>query len=70
MTLEAIKEAISELPPEERTALADWLQDQKFGNGICHGAADNDPTFGRMKGTITILGDIIGPTGERWEADE
>jgi prevent-host-death family protein len=26
--------------------------------------------FGRMKGTITILGDIVGPTGETWEADE
>jgi prevent-host-death family protein len=26
--------------------------------------------FGRMKGTITILGDIVGPTGEKWEADE
>jgi prevent-host-death family protein len=26
--------------------------------------------FGRMKGTITILGDIVAPTGEIWEADE
>ena len=26
--------------------------------------------FGRMKGTGEILGDIVGPTGERWEADE
>jgi prevent-host-death family protein len=26
--------------------------------------------FGRMKGTIRILGDIVGPTGEKWEADE
>ena len=26
--------------------------------------------FGRMKGTGKILGDIIGPTGEKWEADE
>jgi prevent-host-death family protein len=26
--------------------------------------------FGRMKGTIKILGDIVGPTGEKWEADE
>jgi len=26
--------------------------------------------FGRMKGTIEILGDIVGPTGEKWEADE
>jgi len=26
--------------------------------------------FGRMRGTIRILGDIVGPTGEKWEADE
>ena len=26
--------------------------------------------FGRMSGTIRILGDIVGPTGEKWEADE
>ena len=26
--------------------------------------------FGRMKGTIEIVGDIVAPTGERWDADE
>jgi hypothetical protein len=26
--------------------------------------------FGRMKGTGIILGDIVGPTGEVWEADQ
>jgi prevent-host-death family protein len=26
--------------------------------------------FGRMAGTVEILGDITGPTGERWDADE
>lgn len=26
--------------------------------------------FGFMKGTVTILGDIVESTGERWEADE
>jgi prevent-host-death family protein len=25
--------------------------------------------FGRMKGTITILGDIIAPSGEIWDAE-
>jgi prevent-host-death family protein len=25
--------------------------------------------FGYMKGTITIHGDIVGPTGEVWDAD-
>ena len=25
--------------------------------------------FGCMKGTVTILGDIVGPTGEIWDAD-
>lgn len=34
--------------------------------------ADENPpvVFGRMKGTITIKGDIVAPTGEAWEADE
>ena len=26
--------------------------------------------FGRMKGTIQILGDIVAPIDEKWEADE
>jgi prevent-host-death family protein len=26
--------------------------------------------FGRMKGSGKILGDIVGPTGEVWEADQ
>ena len=25
--------------------------------------------FGRMKGTVTIHGDIVAPTGEQWDAD-
>jgi prevent-host-death family protein len=25
--------------------------------------------FGHMKGTGIILGDIVGPTGEKWDAD-
>ena len=28
------------------------------------------PIFGRMKGTIEIVGDIVAPLDERWEADE
>ena len=28
------------------------------------------PLFGYLKGSMEIRGDIIGPTGERWEADE
>jgi prevent-host-death family protein len=31
---------------------------------------DLPSVFGRMKGSVTILGDIIGPTGAIWEADE
>ncbi len=33
---------------------------------------DNPPAelFGRMKGTFKIVGDIVSPLGERWEADE
>ncbi len=26
--------------------------------------------FGRMRGTAEIVGDIVAPVGERWEADE
>jgi len=26
--------------------------------------------FGCMKGTGMVVGDIVGPTGEKWEADE
>jgi hypothetical protein len=28
------------------------------------------PLLGRMKGTIEIRGDIVAPTGEKWDADE
>ena len=28
------------------------------------------PIFGRMKGTIEIRGNIVAPTGEKWDADE
>ena len=31
--------------------------------------SDKPVLFGRMKGTAIELGDIIGPTGEIWEAD-
>jgi len=27
------------------------------------------PLYGRMKGTITFLGDIVAPTGEKWHAE-
>jgi prevent-host-death family protein len=32
---------------------------------------DEEPPaiFGRMKGTVKILGDIVGPTGEKWFAE-
>jgi prevent-host-death family protein len=26
--------------------------------------------FGRMRGTVTVQGDIIGPTGEKWNAEK
>jgi len=28
------------------------------------------PVFGRMKDSAKVIGDLIGPTGERWDADE
>ncbi len=27
------------------------------------------PVFGRMKGTVVFMGDIVSPTGEKWDAD-
>jgi prevent-host-death family protein len=27
------------------------------------------PLFGYMKGTVEIVGDIISPSGEKWEAE-
>lgn len=30
---------------------------------------DAPPSFGRMKGTAEVLGDLIAPTGENWDAD-
>ncbi len=26
--------------------------------------------WGALKGTGTVVGDIVGPTGEKWDADE
>ncbi len=33
---------------------------------------EQEPTsvFGRMKGTVEILGDIVASTGEQWQVDE
>jgi prevent-host-death family protein len=33
-------------------------------------AAAKPELFGYMKGTIEIVGNIVAPTGEKWEADE
>ena len=30
---------------------------------------DRKEAFGILSGTITVHGDIVGPTGEAWEAD-
>ncbi|HVN06462.1 MAG TPA: type II toxin-antitoxin system Phd/YefM family antitoxin [Bryobacteraceae bacterium] len=32
-------------------------------------AGSGNQVFGRMRGTIEILGDIVSPTGEVWNAD-
>lgn len=29
-----------------------------------------EPLFGRMKGTITVLGDIVGPDPEAWDSEQ
>lgn len=28
------------------------------------------PLYGAMRGSVSILGDLVAPLGERWEADE
>lgn len=33
------------------------------------GEADQPKLFGYLKGMVTIVGDIVGPTGEEWEAN-
>jgi hypothetical protein len=30
---------------------------------------DGDPLFGRMKGSIRVIGDIMSPIGETWDVD-
>ncbi len=30
--------------------------------------SDTNELFGGMRGTIRVTGDIVGPTGERWNA--
>jgi len=37
MTLEAIKEAIERLPPEQQTVLASWLQGSRKRGGALSG---------------------------------
>ena len=39
--------------------------------GVLHPPASNPgkPTFGCMKGSIKILGDIVGPMDPDWEAE-
>jgi prevent-host-death family protein len=32
--------------------------------------SDSQPIWGRMKGTVEILGDIVGPIGEKWDAEQ
>jgi hypothetical protein len=36
MTLEAIKEAIEKLPPEQQTVLAAWLSEREWQSGDEH----------------------------------
>ena len=28
------------------------------------------PLFGRMRGSVTITGDIVSPTGAKWDAED
>jgi len=31
---------------------------------------ETPPVFGRMKDSAKVLGDLVAPVGERWDADE
>ena len=45
----------------------------KRGQPVARLVPTGDPTtdvVGRMRGTVKIHGDIVGPTCELWEADE
>jgi len=47
----------------------------KFGKPVAKLVPADEPKkqkspFGFLKGSVVIKGDIIGPTGEKWEADE
>jgi prevent-host-death family protein len=47
----------------------------KRGKPVARLVPVEDPTarreiFGCMKGTVTICGDIVGPTGEEWHAQK
>ncbi len=78
-----VKTAHNEIPAGEFKAkclkLLDEVHQQRFQIVITkHGKpvarlvplTDELPDiFGRMKGTIEILGDIVSPTGEVWDAD-
>lgn len=33
------------------------------------GQGEGERFFGGLAGTVTVRGDIVGPTGDRWEAD-
>jgi len=45
----------------------------KRGKAVARLVPMDDPApvlFGRMKGTVTISGDIVASTGEAWEAEK
>jgi len=46
----------------------------KFGKPIAKlvpvGEEASKPLFGFLKGSVVVKGDIVGPTGEKWDADD
>lgn len=83
MTMVMSKQLMQEIPAGEFKAkclnLLDEVHQQRFqivitkrGKPVARlvPVSDEAPDiFGRMKGSIEILGDIVGPTGEAWNAD-
>ena len=65
MTLEALKQAIAELPAEEKTALATWLNEQEMDEDR-QMQKDFSPGGRGMRVVEKVKADIRGGKSKRW----
>ena len=66
MTLEALKQAIAELPAEEKTALATWLNEQEMDEWDRQMQKDFSPGVRGMRVVEKVKADIRGGKSKRW----